>query len=399
VSGLERIVVVGASVAGVNAARTLRSEGFGGELVVVDAQAREPYDRPPLSKQVLRGEWDAERAVLVAARDLDVTWRLGQAATGLHVTRRMLSLADGDELEADGLILATGARARTLPGTDGIADVHVLRTLDDALAIRSRLEGAPKRVVVVGAGFIGCEVAASARATGHEVTIVEPLEQPLARVLGNDLGAVVAALHRSHGVTLELGVGVDAVDESAGVTRVHLDDDRVLDADLVVVGIGVEPDTEWLVDSGLELADGIVADASLLAAPGIAVAGDVLRWPSLRSGRLERIEHWEHAVVSGEAAARRLLAEDGPGADFDPVPWFWSDQYDAKLQLAGRAGPGLQRAVVDGSLDEGTFVMMLGDGSRCVGVVGIGRPGRVVRLRRHVVERTPWDEALAAASS
>jgi NADPH-dependent 2,4-dienoyl-CoA reductase/sulfur reductase-like enzyme len=289
-----------------------------------------------------------------------------------------------------------------------VGGVHVLRTLDDALAIRARLEGGARRVVVVGAGFIGGEVAASCRERGAEVTMVEVAEAPLERQLGARVGLAVAELHRAHGVDVRLGIGVEGVEgfdvhpgPTADVAAVRLGDGSVVAADLVVVGVGVAPSVGWLEGSGLTLDDGVVCDATLSAAPGVVAAGDVARWPSERAGGLTRIEHWEHAIASGEAAARRLLhdaglAADPPGA-FDPVPWFWSDQYDRKLQLVGTGGPDHDLEVVEGSLDEHRFVGLYGRDGRVTGVVGMNRPAHVVRLRRLVVEGADLAAAVAEA--
>lgn len=395
-------VVVGASLAGCRAAETFRAEGFDGTVTVVGAEPHRPYDRPPLSKQLLTGAWGEDRIGLaVAGRDdLDITWELGVPASGLDLAARTLALADGRTLTYDGLVIACGARARMLPGTEGLAGVHAVRTLDDARAVRAALEAGPRRVVVVGAGFIGAEVAASCREVGVEVTLVEPLEAPLARVLGPTIGGVLADVHREHGVDVRLGVGAASIAGSGRVERVELTDGTVLDADLVVVGIGVIPDTDWLAGSGLELADGIVCDATTLAAPGVVAAGDVARWPNARfGGELMRVEHWEHAIDMGGHAARRLLAGDGPGEPYAPVPWFWSDQYDRKLNLAGRPSPDQDFAVVAGSLEERRFCALFGLDGQVTAAFSMNMPAKVIRYRTAIAEGLGWDDALAAAAS
>ena len=230
-----RVVVVGASLAGTNAAATLRREGFDGEIVVVDADPAAPYDRPPLSKQVIAGEWEADRLTLLvhpgADDDLRLTWRIGTGVEGLDLTARELRLRGGDRLAFDGLVIATGARARRLPGTEGVAGIHVVRSLADALALRADLDRSPERVVVVGAGFVGAEVASVCRARGLEVTVLEALPVPLARVLGAEMGAVCAAIHRDHGVDLRLSTGVEGFRTVDGrVTGVDLSDGTTLDA-------------------------------------------------------------------------------------------------------------------------------------------------------------------------
>ena len=383
------------------AAETFRHEGYTGRIIVVGDEAHTPYDRPPLSKQVLAGEWEPDRIVLPAAVDemLSVEWRLGRRASALDLGRRTLTLDDGEELDYDGLVIATGARARTLPGTESMAGVFALRTLDDCLALRDDLDDLPERVVVVGAGFIGAEVAATCRNRGLEVTLLEGLDVPLERALGREMGMVMAELHRYHDVDLRLGVGVEGLLGTDRVEGVRLSDGTVIPATVVVVGIGVTPNTGWLGGSGLNIDDGVVTDETLVAAPGVVAAGDIARWPSARYGEMIRVEHWETAIQMGEAAAKRLLAEHHgtePEA-FDPVPWFWSDQYDRKIQLAGRSGADDDVEVVIGSTDEHRFVALYGRGGRVVGVLGMNRPRHVMQLRSLVEEPTAWVDGLARA--
>jgi 3-phenylpropionate/trans-cinnamate dioxygenase ferredoxin reductase subunit len=404
-------VVVGASLAGMHAARTLRVEGHAGRIVVLDADRHTPYDKPPLSKQVLSQGWEPEKLTLPAAtEELDLELRLGVRATGLSLDARTVSIDTDEgpeEIGFDTLVVATGAAARRLPDTDDIDGVHVVRSLDDAMALRSELEASPSRVVVIGAGFIGAEVAASCRTLGLEVTMVEALPVPLERVLGAEMGAVCGQLHVEHGVDLRLGTGVDSFDTvpSYGgrrrVTGVTLTDGTTVAAEVVVVGIGVALNTAWLEGSGLTLDDGVVCDATLLAAPGVVAAGDIARYPSERFGQMLRVEHWEHAIQGGEAAARRLLAEAAgtEPATFDPVPWFWSDQYDRKLQLAGRPSATDEVRVVHGSTDEFRFVALYGREGRLVGVLGMNRPRHVIQLRGLLDEGASYDEALARAAA
>jgi 3-phenylpropionate/trans-cinnamate dioxygenase ferredoxin reductase component len=401
VASPERIVVVGASLAGLRAAETLRAEGHTGSIVIVGDEGHRPYDRPPLSKQVLVGEWPPERTALPGAdaEGLDATWELGATATGLDLDERTVALADGRRLPYDGLVIATGAAPRRLPGTDHLDGVRYLRTLDDVIDLVGRLDRGVGRVVVVGAGFIGAEVAASCRQRDVAVTMVEPLVQRLARVLGETVGAVVADLHREHGVDLRLGVGVDRVEGDGRAERVVLADGSVLVADLVVVGIGVVPNTAWLEGSGLTLDDGVVCDATTLAAPGVVAAGDVARWPNARYGETMRVEHWEHAVDMGAHAARRLLADDASAEPFTPVPWFWSDQYDRKIQLAGRVRPTDDLAVVAGSFAERRFCALYGRDGRVTGALAMNMPAKVVRYRRALADGLGWDDALAAAAA
>ncbi len=398
---MRSVTIVGASLAGMRAAESLRREGFDGTITVVGDETDAPYDRPPLSKQVLAGEWQPERIALYddeALADLQLTWRLGTRAVGFEAASRTVTLAGGERLVADGVVIATGARTRTLPGTGDLAGVYTLRTLADSLAIRSELDAMPERVVVVGAGFIGAEVAATARGRGLDVTMVEMAETPLERVLGADMGRVCAEVHVDHGVDLRLGVGVESITGSDRVEQVVLTDGTRLDADVVVVGVGVIPNAEWLEGSGLEIDNGVVCDETCLAAPGVVAAGDVARWPNRLFGQSMRVEHWDNAIAQGMAAARRLLAGEAT-EPFAPVPWFWSDQYDRKIQLAGRSGPTDEVVVVTGSPAERRFAAIYGRAGRIVAVLGFNRPRHVMQYRRLIARGASWDEALEFARS
>ncbi|MYA84202.1 MAG: NAD(P)/FAD-dependent oxidoreductase [Acidimicrobiaceae bacterium] len=391
------VTIVGASLAGLNAGEALRREGFDGRVTLIGAENHLPYDRPPLSKQVLAGDWEPERAALTDPEELEedgIEARLGVRATALDLAARELTLHTGETVEFDGLVIATGARCRTMPGTEGISGVHVLRSLDDCLALRADFEAVPQRVVVVGAGFIGAEVAATARGRGLDVTMVEALPTPLSRVLGDEMGEVCAEVHRDHGVDLRTAVGVERISGDGRVERVTLSDGSTIDADVVVVGIGVIPNTEWLDGSGLEVDDGVVCDASCLAADRVTAAGDVARWPNELFGETMRVEHWDNAAQQGAHAARRLL--DAAVGPFTPVPWFWSDQYDRKIQLAGRVRGDDEVRVVTGSVEERRFAAIYGRAGRIVGVLGFNRPRHVMRYRALIEQRASFDEALVA---
>jgi NADPH-dependent 2,4-dienoyl-CoA reductase/sulfur reductase-like enzyme len=286
-----------------------------------------------------------------------------------------------------------------------LAAVHVLRTLDDCIALRADLESSPTRLLVVGAGFIGAEVAATARGLGVDVTMVEPLEVPVLRGLGPQMGAVVADLHREHGVDLRLGTGVEALHGDAGgrVSRARLTDGTTVAADVVLVGIGVVPNTAWLNGSGLTLDDGVVCDETCLAAPGVVAAGDVARWPHpmFGDGAPIRVEHWDNALEQGAHAARTLLADlaGGRGEPFVPVPWFWSDQYDRKIQVVGRTSADCDVEVVAGAVEDRRFLALYGRHGRLVAALGMNMPAKVMRWRQVLVDGgIAFEAALALAA-
>jgi len=397
---LQRIVVVGASLAGWHAATTLRKEGFDGSLTVIGAEPDRPYDRPPLSKGYL-ATGDESKVALGGVADsdaLDLTWRLGRRAVSLDLAGRSVQLDDGERVPFDGLVLAGGAEVRTLDALPLGDGVHALRTLADARALRADLDARPGPVVVVGAGFIGAEVAATCREAGREVVLVEAAAVPLERAVGAEVGTVCAALHRDHGVDVRLGTVVVGRDGSGAV---RLDDGTTVPAAVVVVGVGVQPSTGWLEGSGLTIADGVVCDATGLAAPGVVAAGDVARWPNaLFFGDSMRVEHWDNAIDMGAFVARRLLAGDDwdPEQVFAPVPWFWSDQYDRKLQMAGRATAADAMAIVAGTLEERRFVALYGRQGRLVAAFGMNRPRYIVQSRGLIARGCPWDEALELAA-
>jgi 3-phenylpropionate/trans-cinnamate dioxygenase ferredoxin reductase subunit len=394
------VTIVGASLAGYWAAETLRRDGFEGRISLIGDEHHAPYDRPPLSKKYLAGDLNDDRLALTTVErlaDLQLDLRLGCSATGLDVAGRTLEV-DGAAEPFDGLVIATGTRCRTLPGTAGLAGVHTLRTRDDAAAIRDALADGARRLMVVGAGFIGAEVASTAIGRGVEVTMVEALEAPFGLVLGVEMGAVMADVHRHHGVDLRTGVGVDEVLGDGRVAGVRLADGATLDVDLLLVGIGVVPNTEWLEGSGLTLDNGVVCDGTCLAAPGVVAAGDVARWPNPRYGELMRVEHWDNAVQQGVHAARRLLQSDEEATPFAPVPWFWSDQYDRKVQLAGRPHPDDEVRVVAGSTAEHRFAAFYGRDGRFTAALGMNRPRQVMQSKGLLEAGASWDEALEFAA-
>ena len=399
-ANLSRYVVVGASLAGLRAVEALRRAGYDGAITMVGAEAHLPYDRPPLSKEILAGKWEPERAGLRESEsyaDLDVDFRLGLEANGLDPRARELQLDGCGRLPFDGLIIATGARPRVLPNTPDLAGIYTLRTLDDCRALRGEFEAGP-RVVVVGAGFIGAEVAATARGRGLDVTLLEALPVPLARALGEEMGEACAALHRDHGVDLRCGVSVAGFDGAGRVERVRLADGATVAADVVVVGIGVTPNTSWLESSGLPLRDGVVCDATCAVAPGIYAAGDVARWDNPLFGEEMRVEHWTNAVEQGAAAAENLLAGPERARPFASVPFFWSDQYDTKIQYVGSSRADDEVRVVHGSVRENRFVAIYGRNGRIVAALTFNWPRLLLDYRRLIGERASWDDARAHAA-
>jgi NADPH-dependent 2,4-dienoyl-CoA reductase/sulfur reductase-like enzyme len=396
---LEKVVIVGASLAGLRAAESLRRLGYAGRLVLIGAEKHLPYDRPPLSKELLQGKWDVDRIALRKRpyEELALELRLGVRAQSLDLAAREVRSDDGVREPFDALVIATGASARRLRGQPELDGLHLLRSLDDSLAIRAALERRP-RVAVVGAGFIGSEVAASCRARGLEVTVLEPLPVPLARGLGEAMGGVCAELHRDHGVDLRCGVGVTGFEGSGRVERLTLSDGSKLAADLVVVGIGAAPETAWLAGSGLRVDDGVVCDSYCAAAPGVFAAGDVARWHNPLFAEDMRVEHWSNAVEQGSYVAERLAGSDLGAAPFAPVPFFWSDQYDVKIQFAGRMRGDDEVRVVAGSLAERKFTALYGRAGRLTGVLTFSRPRDLAKFRRLVAERADFASAVAAAA-
>lgn len=389
------LVVVGASLAGLRAVEAARRTGYDGRITLVGAEPHLPYDRPPLSKAFLEEGTvpDAPpfRSEQHLREELGVDLVLGTPATGLDASDRVLEAGDR-EVAYDRLVVATGAAARMLPGTEGVAGVHPLRTVDDAVAVRAALD-AGARTVVIGAGFIGSEVASGARKRGLPVTIVEGLDVPLTRSVGPEAGHVCADLHRANGADLRLGTGVREVLVTDGrAVGVLLDDGTQVDADLVVAGIGVVPSTGWLRDSGVALheRDGaLLCDATLATSlPGVYGAGDVAHWPNpLFDGQLMRLEHWTNAAEHGAAAATNALDPSG-GVPVSSVPYFWSDWYGHRIQFVGV--PQADEVVV---LADEPYLALYRRGDRVVGALTIDRPTQIMKLRRLISQRASWPEA------
>jgi NADPH-dependent 2,4-dienoyl-CoA reductase/sulfur reductase-like enzyme len=377
---MRRIAIAGAGLAGLTAAEELRRLGYDGELSIIGAERHHPYRRPPLSKGYLV---DPEANVALAGTDnLRASWLLGHPATGLDLAGHRLHRGTLPSVAFDGLIITTGARARRLPGTGDLSGVLTLRSLDDASALRAALATRP-RVVVAGAGFLGTEVAATLRALDLPVTLVGSDRVPLRRPLGERVGAIIADLHRAHGVDLRLGRRVITATGTGQVEQVHLDDGTALAADLLVVALGVEPEVGWLRGSGLRLDGGVVLDHHGLAGPTVAAAGDVARWPSaLLDGELIRVEHYSNAVEQGAHAARALL---GSAVPFDPIPSFWCHLYDHRLQSIGFTGSAYQVRLVAVEPD-GRFLAEYHRDGRMVGAVTAGHL-RQLTTYRHLITK------------
>jgi len=413
------IVIVGASLAGLRAAQALRTAGYAGEVIVVGAEEHLPYTRPPLSKELLAGEQEPAQCALPSDR-VDVEWRLGTRATGLDRARREVTLAseavtspersgdeaagrgrseaDGERLGYDKLLIATGSRPRHWPGPPiGLDGVFMLRDLDDALALRAAFDARP-RLAVVGGGFIGCEVAATARKRGLDVTLIDIAPQPMP-ALGPAVGERCAALHRANGVELRLGTGVDGFEGAGVLEAVRLADGTRVEADIAVVALGAIPNTDWLADSGLELEPGVVCDATLAArdAQDVFCAGDVAAWPHpMAGGALIRIEHWTNAAEQGAAAARNLLAPADERTPYAAVPYFWSDQYDVKIQSVGLPARAERVRMLEASPDGERLVLAGERDGRLVAAVGFNAARRLAFYRGRLAAMPPIDEVVAA---
>lgn len=395
---MQRIAVVGASLAGLRAVEFIRRAKFEGELVLIGDEAHLPYDRPPLSKEILRGDWEPDRIALrkKSYDDLKVELALGRRAVSLDIGNGTIELDGGSTVAFDGLVIATGGVARRLPNQPQLEGLYTLRTLDDSLAIRAALAEGP-RVAVIGAGFIGAEVAASARQLGLDVTMVEALETPLAQSLGPRLGRIVQGAHERRGVRVLCGRRVQAFSGTDHVEGLILDDGTQVEADLVVVGVGMQPSVSWLESSGLKLEDGVRCDETLAASvPGIVAAGDVCNWHNLLFDERMRIEHWTNAVEQARHAVRTLLGPPGEAKPFESVPLFWSDQFDVKIQGAGRPRPGDELWVI-GSPETDKLVALYGRGGRLVGAVAFNNPAKLIELRMLIGKRAGLDEAVKIA--
>ncbi|MDC2955050.1 FAD-dependent oxidoreductase [Streptomyces gilvifuscus] len=382
---MRTVAVVGASLAGLSAARSLRRQGYDGRLVVIGDETHRPYDRPPLSKEFLAGTLgEADLGLEAEGEDLAAEWLLGTRATGLDRTSRALRLADGREVRADGVVIATGAAARTLPGSAGLAGVHTLRTLDDARALRDELARGG-RLVVIGGGFVGAEVASTAYALGLDVTVVEAAPTPLAGPLGETMGAVVSGLHADHGVRLLCGVGVKGLSGEERVEAVLLEDGRSVPADIVVVGVGARPCVEWLEGSGIALDNGVKCGADgRTSLAGVVAVGDCANWYDPRAGAHRRVEHWTGARERPDAAVTALLAGGAVEPGVPRPPYFWSDQYGVKIQFAGHAAGADSVTVEAGAVDDRDVLAVYRRAGEPVAVLGMNQPRLFTRWRKQL---------------
>ncbi|WP_326822637.1 NAD(P)/FAD-dependent oxidoreductase [Streptosporangium sp. NBC_01756] len=380
-TSLGSILIVGASAAGLSTAEALRRHGYQGGLTLLDAGPHLPYDRPPLSKQVLAGAWEPSRTQLRNEAQLDglhAEFVLGEPAVALDAAARAVTTASGRVLRGDALVVATGLAPRRLPGQDGLAGVHVLRTLDDALTLRTHLIAA-ERLVVVGEGVLGAEIAATARTMGLDVTLAGMGRTLLGDQVGDVIGAMLAQTHAERGVRLRLGVTVEGLTGADGrVTGVRLAGGELLSADAVVVAIGSRPATGWLQDSGLTVGDGVECDSRCRAAEGVYAVGDVASWDHEGLGRRLRLENRTNATEQAQVVAANILGADRP---YTPIPYFWTDQYDVKIQAHGLPSPAAEVTIAEGDPTQHRFAALYRENGQVTGVIGwnMAKQARLLR--------------------
>ncbi len=393
------VVVVGASLGGLRTASTLRRLGFEGDLTLVGDEPHLPYDRPPLSKEVLTGAKQAEDVYFHSSEFFEesgIQLCLGSRAVQLDTDVKKITLETGDELSYDTAVIATGARPRTLPGVVDLPGVHLMRTLDDATDICNSFDSA-YRLVVIGAGFIGSEVASSAKSRGLAVTIVEAASQPLEAAVGAQVGKRCAALHEIYDVGLRCGVGVAGIEASTSGLRVNLSDGEAVLCDVAVVGIGVTPNIEWLEGSGIEVDRAVLCDQYMrTSVPDVYALGDLASWYNSVFDRRMRVEHWTNTVEQAVVVARNILAGDDP-SPYAGIPYFWSDQYGHRLQLAGLATSDDVVFVHDPD-GEQSLLALFRDGDRLVGAFAIDQVQAVMKMRALVQRQVMFDEALELAA-
>ncbi|MEM8609310.1 MAG: FAD-dependent oxidoreductase [Myxococcota bacterium] len=396
-----RIAIVGASLAGLRTAEFLRRAGFEGELTLIGEEPHLPYDRPPLSKEILRGEWEPDRLAL-RRKDYDslsLDLRLGRRAIRLEPDSRTVRLDDDSAVAFDRLVVASGGSARRLPGQPEMQGVFVLRTLDDAIAIRDAMSAA-SHVAVIGAGFIGAEVAASARQRGLPVTMIEALDAPLTQSLGPTIGAILQGVHEGRGVEVHCGQFVTEFVGGGRLESLRLEDGTTIPCDLAVVGVGVVPAVDWLEGSGIALEDGVRCDETCESSiPGVYAVGDVASWFNPLFEERMRVEHWTNAVEQARHVASALVSDSSDRNPFVSVPMFWSDQYDIKIQGVGRPRATDELVLTGGTPEDEKFVALYGRSGRLVGAVTFNRPPKVIALRKLISERGSLEAGVEIAES
>jgi 3-phenylpropionate/trans-cinnamate dioxygenase ferredoxin reductase subunit len=396
----ERIIIVGASVAGLSVADGLREGGFEGEITLLSDERHVPYDRPPLSKAMLAADGDAPTAQQLrpgAESHFEthrIDLRLGEGAAGLDIDRRYVITTNGKPLPYDAVVIATGCSPRQLV-TDRGYSLPTLRTVDDLAAIRSAIER-HRTVTLIGCGFIGLEVAASLRGRGIAVTIIGAESVPLEASVGTGVAESIRDLHLEHGVSFILNAAVTSVTGSEGNLTVHFEDGTTHTSAYIIAGIGVSPNTDWLIGSGVELANGVLCDASgRTNVPGIYAAGDAASIDMPAQSTRRRVEHWTNAVEQGRHVANEILT--GSGTPYTVVPYFWTDQYDRKLQVYGHREPTDSTYVAEGSLDSGDFLVLYGSDGAFHAVASVGRGASLRGYRRLLQRGASWAEAIEFA--
>lgn len=392
---MDRVLIVGGSLAGVNAAEALREHGFDGDLTLISAEESLPYDRPPLSKQMLLTDMAPEQLLLKESywyekNGIDVV--LGNSARGLDPIAQRVALSDGTEREYDGLVIATGSAVRELSVAQGEPRLHVLHSMNDAIRLRAEFAWG-KHLVLVGGGFIGLEVAAAARSQGLDVTVIARGPAPLSRVFVGDIGLWFQGLHERNGVDLRCGSALDTIEWGINGAVVTLTDGSVINADIVVAGVGSTPAVEWLSKSGIEITNGLACTPDLMTSvPNVVAAGDVVSWRNPIFDEEMRVEHWTNAVDQGRHAAATLLGNRDP---FASVPYFWTDQFDTKMRFVGRT-TSADQAKIETQTDD-KLVATFGRDGVVIGAVCIGAPRQLAKYKVAIQNRTPWDEALEAS--
>lgn len=384
---MKTVAIVGASLSGWRAAQELREQGFDGNLIIIGAERRRPYDRPPLSKEFLTSTLDPEELSLANSEedtDLGAQWRLGQTAVAVDTRRKSILLGSGEEVRADGIVLATGATRSVVAGAPLPSGGHLLHTLDDAVALRSELR-AGSRVVIIGGGLLGAEVASACRSIGAHVTVVDSQHVPLVHTLGIEIAALCISLHEDHGVRTRYGTPAARILSNERVTGVELADGRVIPADIVVTGVGARPATAWLRGSGIRSREGVLTDAGCVTRlPNVVAVGDVAQYHCVHRGRKVRFDHWSNAMNQPPVAARNLLA-GRTVAHYTSLPHFWSRQYGCTLQFAGYAGPRDKIEIVDGSVDSRKFVALYWRSGKLVAVFAMNSPRQFAVHRRKLL--------------